>query len=146
MGCVAFRFRERNHCRTKRAKTMDYEKMTPIGLTLPWPPSVNHYWKRNRNGGVRVGVAGVRFRDEVMFAALQQLKPLRSLSGPVSVSIVACQPDRRRRDLDNLLKSTLDALTAAKIYGDDSQIHELDIRWGKRVDGGRLDVTVRELG
>ena len=30
------------------------QRSEPMTITLPWPPSVNHYWLRNRNGSVRV--------------------------------------------------------------------------------------------
>jgi crossover junction endodeoxyribonuclease RusA len=115
----------------------------PIKLTLPWPPSVNHYWQRNRNGGVSVSQRGKLFRDEVRLGTLKQVRPLRRLLGPVAVTIVANPPDKRRRDLDNLLKATLDSLTHAGAYKDDSQIQSIDIRWGDRVEGGRLDVEIK---
>lgn len=121
------------------------KRSSPIRLTLPWPPSVNHYWLRNRSGSVRVGPRGERFRSEVMLETLRQLKPLRSVLGPVAVSIVASPPDRRRRDLDNLLKATLDSLTHAKVYEDDSAIQALSVRWGSLVAGGRLDVIVEPI-
>jgi crossover junction endodeoxyribonuclease RusA len=114
----------------------------PIKLVLPWPPSVNHYWKRNSGCGVRVGAQGKRFRKDVEAAVMVQVKPSRLVTGPVAVQIIACQPDRRKRDLDNLLKATLDSLTHAGVYDDDSKIHSLRIEWGDRVKGGMLDVTV----
>jgi crossover junction endodeoxyribonuclease RusA len=42
--------------------------------------------------------------------------------------IQAWLPDRRRRDLDNLLKAVQDALAHAGVYDDDSQIVDLRIR------------------
>lgn len=125
---------------------MDCNKSTPIRLTLPWPPTVNHYWLPRKKGkGFYVGPEGVRFRAEVMYEAMRQLRPLRSIHGPVAVEIVASHPDRRKRDLDNLFKATLDSLTHAKVYDDDSQIHDLRISWGEQVDGGRLEVTIKEI-
>jgi crossover junction endodeoxyribonuclease RusA len=40
----------------------------------------------------------------------------------------AFPPDRRRRDLDNLLKPTLDALQHGGVYEDDSQVDLLVVR------------------
>lgn len=45
----------------------------------------------------------------------------------LSLTIDAYPPDRRKRDLDNILKSLLDALQHAGIYSDDSQIDILKI-------------------
>ena len=54
-------------------------------------------------------------------------------------------PDLRRRDLDNLLKPTLDALQHAGVYEDDSQVDLLMTRRGGVVPGGRLAVRMTEL-
>ncbi|NBW20709.1 MAG: RusA family crossover junction endodeoxyribonuclease [Caulobacteraceae bacterium] len=48
-------------------------------------------------------------------------------AGSVRVVIEAFPPDRRKRDLDNILKSLLDALTHAGVWEDDSQIEDLRI-------------------
>jgi len=57
----------------------------------------------------------------------------------------AFPPDRRRRDLDNLLKSVLDALEHAGLYADDSQIDLLVTRRRMLVSGGKLIVCVGAL-
>lgn len=96
-----------------------------ITLTLPWPPSVNHYWQRNRNGSVRVGKAGIAFQQEVWLRCRQgRIKPL---VGRLIVRIGATPPDKRKRDLDNVLKALLDALKHGGCYEDDSQIDRLEI-------------------
>lgn len=95
-------------------------------LTLPWPPSVNRYW-RSVNGRVLIAAAGRRYRTDVeLICALAGLRGIGSQ--PVSVSISAYYPDLRRRDIDNILKAPLDALTSAGIWDDDSQIQALSIR------------------
>jgi len=54
-------------------------------------------------------------------------------------------PDRRRRDLDNLLKSLLDAITHAGIWDDDSQVKHLEIReFGREPPDGRIFVEIRQ--
>ena len=49
------------------------------------------------------------------------------LTGRISIVIYATPKDKRKRDLDNLCKSSLDALQAAGWYKDDSQIDQLTI-------------------
>jgi len=58
----------------------------------------------------------------------------------------AFPPDRRRRDLDNLLKSVLDALEHAGVYADDSQVDLLVVRRCE-VDRphGHVEVRVEHL-
>lgn len=53
----------------------------------------------------------------------------------LSLSILAYPPDRRKRDLDNILKSLLDALMHARVYSDDSQIDRLSIMRNSALDG-----------
>ncbi|MGP78515.1 hypothetical protein B5F26_27880, partial [Escherichia coli] len=54
-------------------------------------------------------------------------------------------PDKRRRDLDNILKAPLDALTHAGLLIDDEQFDEINIVRGKVVPGGRLGVKIYEI-
>lgn len=92
-------------------------------IVLPWPPSVNRYW-RSVAGRVLISADGREYRSRV-----ESMVPgERFGSSPVSVCISAHFPDLRRRDLDNLLKAPLDALTTAGMWDDDSQIDALTIR------------------
>jgi crossover junction endodeoxyribonuclease RusA len=61
------------------------------------------------------------------------------------VSIDAYPPDRKRRDIDNVLKALLDALRAAGVYDDDEQVDYLLIRRMNVIKGGRIIVTVKEI-
>lgn len=45
-------------------------------------------------------------------------------AGPVAVQIVAYMPDRRRRDIDNVIKAVMDGLNGV-LYHDDAQVHEV---------------------
>lgn len=113
-----------------------------IEITLPWPPSLNRYW-RNVRGRVLISRAGREYRREVANGMPYRPK----LYGPaarLAVSIMACPPDRRRRDLDNALKAPLDAMMHAGLYADDSQIDSITIERGPVVRGGELRVSVQE--
>lgn len=114
----------------------------PVKLTLPWPPSVNRYW-RNVNGRTIMAADGRRYREEVLWKTGASSG---SFTTPVSVVILAWYPDRRRRDIDNILKAPLDALTHAGIWSDDSLIESLSIRKaGYSQPSPRLEIEIIEI-
>lgn len=117
-------------------------------LTLPWPPSVNTYWRHPHRGALAgrhlLSEDGRKYRKVVgdMVRANRQAVGLRAR---LKVVLTACPPDLRRRDLDNLQKGLLDSLQHAGVYEDDSQIDDLRILRGPVVKGGRVDVVVEPL-
>ena len=116
-------------------------------MTLPYPPSVNHYWRRV---GPRTLISreGRTFRASVcaLLARGGGNGPRKPPSGGrIALAMDAFPPDRRRRDLDNLQKPVLDALQHAGVYEDDSQIDLLITRRREVVPEGRLLVDVVDL-
>ncbi len=91
---------------------------------LPWPPSVNHYY---RHVGPRVLISrdGRRYRENVV--ARFTTDRVAKFSGPVELLIELYPPDNRRRDVDNSLKCLLDTFTHGGLYDDDSQICKLTV-------------------
>lgn len=89
-----------------------------------------------------IGGPGREYRSKIM---QQCVAEQWGSFGPVKikVQIVACPPDKRLRDLDNLFKAPLDALTKAGVWIDDSQIQELSIKWGNIEKGGKLYIDVQ---
>lgn len=112
-----------------------------IEITLPWPPSVNHYW-RMWQGRMVIGTKGREYRKAVSDLVMIH-KGTRSIEGKVKMTIEAFRPDNRRRDLDNLLKAVLDALGHAGVYHDDSLVVDLRIYWAPEI-GGMLKVKIEE--
>jgi crossover junction endodeoxyribonuclease RusA len=95
-----------------------------IQLELPYPPSVNHYW--GQSGKQRfIGKKGKEFRARVMNEVTEA--GVQPLEGRLSIHVALYPPDRRKRDLDNVLKSLLDACEHAGCYENDSQIDEIRI-------------------
>jgi crossover junction endodeoxyribonuclease RusA len=94
-------------------------------IELPWSPTVNTYWRTAR-GRTYISAKGKAYREEVI-ARVQALDLPKPLEGRLTVHIWAYPPDKRRRDLDNLLKALLDALEHAGMYLDDNQIDDLRI-------------------
>lgn len=113
-----------------------------LELNLPYPPSINHYWRRV---GARTLISrgGRVFRQAVCsILAAYAVKPL---NGPLAVEVQVHPPDKRRRDVDNVQKALLDALQHGGAYVDDSQIVRLAIEKREPVEGGKTIVRIREL-
>lgn len=119
-----------------------------LAITLPFPPSVNRYWRHLTRGKlagrVLISEEGRAYREAIV-ATIRQLSLGGPLLGRLCVELVAHPPDRRQRDLDNLLKATLDGLQHARVYGNDGQIDRLVITRGDVVRDGFVEVVVREI-
>lgn len=97
-------------------------------IILPWPPSVNNYWRR-KGGQYFITPKGRDYRNIVVRLALEHhVNNLFGLHDRIVMTIDAYPPDGRRRDLDNVEKAILDALEHAGIYPDDAQIDRLTIQ------------------
>jgi crossover junction endodeoxyribonuclease RusA len=73
------------------------------------------------------------------------LHEIAALEGRLAVHVALWPPDRRVRDIDNILKALLDACEHAGCYESDGQIDELHvIRHGVQ-KGGRCTVVIIPL-
>ncbi len=106
---------------------------------LPWPPTVNTYW-RSVNGRNILSKKARQYKKDVA-VCLNKM----DMQGDLSVTIECFMPDKRRRDLDNLLKPLLDVMGEYKVYEDDSQICDLRIFKGTDGDKGTVRIKVKEL-
>jgi len=113
-----------------------------IEITLPWPPTVNTYW-RNFNGRTIISKRGREYRHEVLHQVLQQKADLK-IDYAMKIEIQAFRPDRRRRDLDNLLKALLDSLAHANVMQDDALVEDLRVYWADE-SGGYVKITIEGI-
>lgn len=124
-------FREKTPAIKRARAPLDRNLLKRAGLlVLPFPPSVNHYWRSTAQSGrsrVYLSDAGRQYRKQAFLEARLQYAP-RLGEAAVAVHVDAYPPDRRRRDLDNLLKGLLDSLCYAGCFADDSQVADLRIR------------------
>lgn len=90
-----------------------------------------------------ISAEGRKYRKAVADEVLVQ-RGAKNYKGKIRVEIEAYRPDNRRRDLDNLLKASLDGCTHAGVWEDDSNIVDLRIYWAESI-GGMLKVKVREV-
>lgn len=110
-----------------------------VSLSLPWPPSVNVYWRAHK-GRVLLSRAGREYRVRV--GVLVQLGQYEPMTGDIALHIQLFPPDARRRDIDNTLKAILDSLEHVGIYKDDSQVACILIERKAVTIGGRVDVRI----
>lgn len=112
-------------------------------IRLPWPPSVNHYWgHRDSRRFLSPKVKGWRREATALVRAARKV----TLSGPVAVALYLYPPDRRRRDLDNVIKAVLDALVLGGLLKDDSQVVKLWVMKNSPRKPGEVLIEVWEVG
>ena len=117
-------------------------------LDLPYPPSVNAMWRTPRRGPLAGRTMLSREGREYRGAVQRAIAAMCVTSfGTVRlrVSIEARMPDRRKRDLDNLPKAVLDALTHAGVWSDDGQIDDLRVWRSGQMGGGGVIVTIEAV-
>jgi crossover junction endodeoxyribonuclease RusA len=114
-----------------------------IALTLPMPPSINHYYGQ-RGNRTFIRPAGIAFRQSVADIVLDS--NIQKIDGRLSLFAVLYFADRRRTDIDNRAKALQDALTHAGVYEDDCQIDDLHItRHADRIAGGLVKIVITEI-
>jgi crossover junction endodeoxyribonuclease RusA len=122
-----------------------------VDLVLPWPPSVNTVWRTiviKGAGRTLLSAEGREYRLTVQRIAKRVfgLQRVFAKDDRLEIELLACPPDNRRRDLDNILKATLDAITHAGIWHDDSLVDDLRIKRGLvRPADGLVFVKIRAL-
>ncbi|MGB1225969.1 MAG: RusA family crossover junction endodeoxyribonuclease [Mycobacterium sp.] len=110
----------------------------PVDLRLPYPPSVNRYWRVWRNRAVR-SPAAKKFQREVREVVARHDWP--KVPGEVRVLVELRPASGRKPDIDNAAKALLDALADAKVIENDRHVVDLHLWRGSAGDGVAL-VTV----
>jgi crossover junction endodeoxyribonuclease RusA len=113
-----------------------------IELTLPYPPSANRLWTRTRRG-MRKTDTYTQWLDDAGKLARPQLRA-QVIVGPYKIAIAAVRPDKRRRDLDNLIKPIGDLMQHIGAIGDDCNCEMVTARWV--TTGSPLTVRLEPAG
>lgn len=92
---------------------------------------------------VLISKAGREYK--ILIKGLALLWRRKILYGRISVHIQACPPDKRARDLDNLLKCVLDSLEGAGLFVSDSQVDRILIERMEPKKDGCLLVKIEEM-
>lgn len=114
-----------------------------ISLVIPFPPSVNTYWGFHGHRRFLTKKAN-QFKQDVrnVFA---QTGSNGFGAADLSVSIALYPPDARTRDIDNILKPTLDALVQAGVFDDDSQVSRLFVIRSTKHAGGKAEIEIERI-
>ena len=121
---------------------------TKITLTLPYPPSINHYYIKGRILSKKAREYRASVDKEVYLIDKFEIDGhVLPLEGGLAMSLLAHPPDRRNRDLDNILKPLKDAMEHAGVYENDNQIREYHepFKFAEPVKGGKVIVTLTEI-
>lgn len=117
-----------------------------VTITIPWDALASSNQRNQRKGGKAHSYGYKRSLEairQIAQGAVQGQRP-KWPDGTVYMEISFVPPDRRRRDVTNLLKGLMDALEGV-VYADDFQVDELHIQ---RLDADKHDARaeVRVLG
>jgi crossover junction endodeoxyribonuclease RusA len=111
---------------------------------MPWPPSVNGYWRTFKNRQI-ISKRGREYRESVYTEiALLGLLNL-NIKEKLSVSVVLNPPTLRRYDVDNFTKALFDGLTSAEFWIDDEQVQTLKVTKGNKIKGGNVKISINIL-
>ena len=114
-------------------------------LILPFPPSVNGYW-RSVNKRTLISERGRKYRTDAVYAVYKQLRRRpQPITHNIAVHVVLYPPNRAKRDLDNFQKALFDAMTHAGVWGDDSQIKRMLVEWGAVTCHGKVELFITDF-
>ena len=114
-------------------------------IELPYPPTLNSCYPTNRSGRRTLSTKGREFRVEVQARILEQHGIINTLKGLIKVTLMLVPPDKRRRDLDNVIKPVLDGLVHAGVMEDDVQVKAIYAEMAEPRKSGSCTVLIEEL-
>ena len=115
--------------------------MDILRFELTYPPSVNHYYIRSSTGVV-LGAKGKSYRRDASLL-LHRYKG-HCQDKRLTVTINVFPPDKRKRDIDNILKCLLDAMEHANVYNNDNQIDMLTVIRRDPIKDGAIQIWIAE--
>ena len=118
--------------------------MTELLLELPFPPSLNTYY-RNVRGRMLLSAEGRQYKLDVLAHVWTACKgkPV-PMTGRLAVDIHLHNRANRSYDIDNRPKAVLDALEESGVFVNDSQIDRLVVERKEKIKGGSCWVYIKQ--
>lgn len=124
-----------------------------ILLELPYPPTLNHFKKigatrRTKRGCLyqtRVNSPQTDLFYQQVWIKIRTNKMQSLGKAKMSMEIDVHAPDKRKRDIDNVVKCIFDALQRGGLYDDDFQIDRLLVERKNVIVGGAVVVRIAVL-
>jgi len=124
-------------------RILEIPEVNPRRIVLPYPPSLNTYWRRV-GSKVLISEKGREYTRSV--ALILITRNVKRLIGHLGVAIKAYMPDKRQRDVDNIQKVPIDAMEKAGLYDNDNQIKFIAVEAsGVKRPRGEIIVYIWEL-
>lgn len=115
---------------------------------LPFPPSVNKYWRQGKTWDGRrtthLSSEAKKFTNQVAVIVAKKCGSHCSTSR-LRGEFILHPKTRAKIDIDNRLKGLLDAMQKAYLYADDEQFDEITIKRGEIIQGGSVEVRIWEI-
>lgn len=115
--------------------------MSVLEFWLPFPPSSNRLWTPTRRGMRRTD-AYKAWIEAAQWEMISQ--KVASIRGPFKATITAARPDRRKRDIDNIIAAPFDAIQHAKVIEDDCYCEMVTARWVTSGEG--ISMRIEKAG
>jgi crossover junction endodeoxyribonuclease RusA len=91
---------------------------------------MNRLWRVGKGGRVYRSPKYMEWRKAALWdAAIQAKKFAGKIAGNYSLQVLVNRPDKRKRDLDNIIKALSDILVAAHIIADDHLCVQINMAW-----------------
>lgn len=113
-----------------------------LEFCIPYPPSTNRIWRQGK-GRVHKSDEYKHWTAIAAWEIRRQIGPQAVITKPFKIIIKVNRPDRRKRDLDNLIKPILDLIAHYGLIENDSLCHWIDARWSG--EGKFCDISLGEL-
>ncbi len=115
--------------------------MSSLCFEVPYPPSINHAYVTITSGKRVLKPEASAYRALVGYVAQTAKQRYGIPELPLQMSVEVFTPDKRRRDLDNLLKVMQDAISDG-IGVDDSKITTLIMRKAGVIRNGAVRISI----